>query len=313
MTPHPCVPQQYPRFVLPLRPLPLHTNKGAHRMGRKRTGTEIVDRIGPWSEVKHELLRKYAAAYAVILQAHRLKYYYVDAFCGAGFAFRKGTEELVKGSPLHALEVRPAFKRYFFIDLDGDKVELLREQVGDRPDVVIRHGDANAVLLEEVLPSIRYDRYERGLCVLDPYALHLNWEVVESAGKSGVIDLILNFPIMDMNRNALWSNPSRVTTSQAARMTAFWGDESWREAAYEESPQFDLFGSPSVAKVSNEAVVEAYRKRLKTVAGFQHVSRGMPIRMHSNAPVYYLVHASQVQVAVKIANEIFNKFLRDGA
>ena len=43
--------------------------------------------------------------------------------------------------------------------------------------------------------------------MLDPYGLHLDWEVIETAGKMRSIEIFLNFPIMDMNRNALWRNP----------------------------------------------------------------------------------------------------------
>ena len=45
------------------------------------------------------------------------------------------------------------------------------------------------------------------------------------------VDLFPNFPIMDMNRNALWRNPVGVDEADLRRMTRFWGDESWRQAA----------------------------------------------------------------------------------
>ena len=38
-------------------------------------------------------------------------------------------------------------------------------------------------------------------------------------------------------------NPDNASTSGMARMTKFWGNESWREAAYAESKQFGLFGT----------------------------------------------------------------------
>jgi hypothetical protein len=38
--------------------------------------------------------------------------------------------------------------------------------------------------------------------------------------------------IMDANMNALKRNPDAVAPEQAQRMTAFWGDDSWRQAAY---------------------------------------------------------------------------------
>jgi hypothetical protein len=46
--------------------------------------------------------------------------------------------------------------------------------------------------------------------LLDPYGLHLNWEVIQAAGNMKSIDLFVNFPIMDINRNALWRNPDGI-------------------------------------------------------------------------------------------------------
>ena len=51
---------------------------------------------------------------------------------------------------------------------------------------------------------MQYEEYASVLfCLLDPYGLHLDWEVMRTAGELGTIDMFLNFPIMDMNRNAL--------------------------------------------------------------------------------------------------------------
>jgi hypothetical protein len=60
--------------------------------------------------------------------------------------------------------------------------------------------------------------------------------------------MFLNFPVMDMNRNAIWKNPEKVSKSGIKRMTTFWGDESWRDAAYVERPQKSLFFPPELVK-----------------------------------------------------------------
>jgi hypothetical protein len=41
-------------------------------------------------------------------------------------------------------------------------------------------------------PSYRYEDFRRALCLLDPYALNPNWEVVATAGKMGSIEIFLN-------------------------------------------------------------------------------------------------------------------------
>ena len=82
------------------------------------------------------------------------------------------------------------------------------------------------------------------------------------AGKSKAVDMFLNFPVMDMNRNAIWKNPEKVPQSGIDRMTKFWGDESWRGAAYAESRQRSFFGPPQMVKQGNKQIVDAFRDRL---------------------------------------------------
>ncbi|TET82082.1 MAG: hypothetical protein E3J37_07970 [Anaerolineales bacterium] len=91
-------------------------------------------------------------------------------------------------------------------------------------------------------------------------------------------------------------------------MNRFWGDDSWRKAAYVQSLQMDLFGKTEEEKVSNEAIAEAFRKRLKEVAGFPNVPKPIAMRNTLNAVVYYLLFASHKPVAEDIVKYIFNKY-----
>jgi hypothetical protein len=91
-------------------------------------------------------------------------------------------------------------------------------------------------------------------------------------------------------------------------MNTFWGDESWRQVGYEQTP--GLFGTME-EKVSNDQFAEAFRARLVKVAGFRRVPAPLPMRS-GNAIVYYLFFASQVDVAERIVVDIFDKF-RDRA
>ena len=273
-----------------------------------RVTTIAFDEIGYWSELKLEIVEKYGAAYTSILSKQRLKKYYVDAFSGAGIHISKTTGKTVEGSPARALKVSPPFDAYYFIDLEQQKTEYLKQLCGNKNNVHIYTGDATRHLLTDVLPPITYESYKRALCLLDPYGLHLDWSAILQAGKSRAIDMFLNFPVMDMNRNAIWKNPDSVPRDGLERMTKFWGDDSWKQVAYAESPQTDLFGPAEMVKQSNEAIVAAFRERLKKVAGFQSVAEPLPMRNSTNAVVYYLFFASQQSVAEKIIREIFAKY-----
>lgn len=266
------------------------------------------DEIGYWSEVKLDIVKKYAAAYSTILAKQaRLSHVYIDGFSGPGVHVTKGTGDFVPGSPLNAMWIEPPFEEFFFLDLDGTKVEHLRGLVGDDPRAHVLEGDCNELLITEVFPKVRYDDYRRGLCLLDPYGLHLNWEVMEAAGKLRTLDLFLNFPVMDMNMNALWHQPDKVSEQGVQRMSAFWGDDSWRSIAYEVSPQGNLFGEIEQVKRDNEAIAEAFRRRLKAKATFKHVPSPMPMRNTRGATVYYLFFASHNETGNKIVKDIFRK------
>jgi three-Cys-motif partner protein len=267
------------------------------------------DEIGYWSEVKLDIIKKYARAYSTILAKQKhLTHYYIDGFAGAGIHRSRTTGGAVPGSPLNALDVRPGFKHYFLVDLDGGRVRSLQAIIGEREDVTLYEGNCNEVLVNEVFPRVRYSLYRRALCLLDPYGLQLDWRVVAEAGRLRTIDLFLNFPIMGMNRNALWRNPEHVGVEDVARMTAVWGDESWRHVVYQPAPQGSLFGDVELEKQSNEAIVGAFRNRLRDVAGFKNVPDPMPMRNSQNAVVYYLFFASPKDVANKIVVDIFRKY-----
>jgi three-Cys-motif partner protein len=268
------------------------------------------DAIGDWTELKLEIVEKYGSAYtrAFAIRGRPLRRYYIDAFSGAGVHLSKRTGQQIEGSPARALRISPPFDHFYFIDLNPEKTAHLKTLCQARKDVDIITADATLYLTRKLLPSIRYEKFNRALCLLDPYGLHLDWEVMRQAGQSRAVDMFLNFPVMDMNRNAIWTNPAQTPQGGLERMTRFWGDESWKEAAYAESPQGDFFAARDVVKQPNETIVAAFRDRLKKHAGFKFVPEPLPMRNRNNAVVYYLFFASPKPVAEKIIAEIFAKY-----
>ena len=264
-----------------------------------------IDEIGYWSEVKLSILEEYAKPYNQILRSHHLRPNYVDGFAGAGHHKAKGSGRVIDGSPTRAMNVDPPFDSFYFVDSDEGRVSELERLRAGRPNVHIHHGDCNKVLIGEVFPMIRYENRQRALCILDPYGLDLDWRVIDVAGKSKVTEIFLNFPVMDMNRNVFWRNYDRVSPSNQERMTRFWGDVSWKNAAYTTTQ--GLFEKMQ-EKNPIDDVVEAFRSRLKRVAGFQHAPKPMPMRNSKGAIVYFLFFAAQQPTADKIVKEIFAKY-----
>ena len=267
-----------------------------------------IDAIGPWSEIKLDVLSRYAVEYSKII-THQdrasLRHIYIDAFAGGGRHFAKKTGQIVPGSPLRALDVRPPFVEYHFVEKNEKKVKALEQLVPGRKDVWIHQGNCNEILLEKVFPRARYDDFARGLCFLDPYGLHLDWTVIQEAGKSRSIELFINFPIQDINRNVLRGNRDERDPIQEKRMTLFWGDDSWKKDTLH--PVSTLFGDVE-EKVTNEELASAFRDRLKKVAGFSAVPMPCAMRNKNRAIVYYLFFAAHKDVAGRIVSHIFKEF-----
>lgn len=269
-----------------------------------------LDEIGPWSEAKLDILRDYATAYMTVLANQKVirRVVYIDAFAGAGEHISRETGKQVPGSPANAISINPPFSEFHLIDLDRTRVELLEKLASGRTDVHVYHDDCNDVLLENVFPRCRYDDYARGLCLLDPYKLAVEWKVLAAAGAMGTIEVFYNFMIMDANMNMFLKKPDEARPTEIARMNAVWGDDSWRQAAYKK--QLGLFGTFD-EKRTNEAVAEAFRKRLEDVAGFKYVPKPVPMRNSTGAVVYYLYFASPNKTGAKIVGDIFRKYRKD--
>lgn len=141
------------------------------------------------------------------------------------------------------------------------------------------------------------------MCLLDPYGLQLNWEVIKRAGELGTVEIFLNFPIHDMNRNVLIRDPSKMDRRQVKRMDDFWGDNSWREVAYATTD--NLFGYEEKV-CTNDELAETFRQRLVEAAGFAHVPEPVYMRNSNRAGLYYLFFAAQRPVAANIVGDIFD-------
>jgi three-Cys-motif partner protein len=268
-----------------------------------------IDEVGYWSEVKLAILAKYARLYNQILQSNRLHSVYIDGFAGAGHHKAKGSGRIIEGSPTRALSVKPAFGEYYFIDMNPARVGALAGLAEGKKNVHVYEGDCNEVLIRDVFPRVRWKNYQRALCILDPYGLHLDWQVIKKASDSRSIEIFLNFPVMDMQMNVFWSNPDRVTEENRGRMTRFWGDGSWHEAAY--TPIQGLFGEMT-EKNSIDAITKAFQNRLHHAAGFEYVPDPIPMRNTKGAVVYYLFFAAHNQTAHKIVKYIFERYAKYG-
>lgn len=87
-------------------------------------------------------------------------------------------------------------------------------------------------------------------------------------------------------------------------MTRYWGDESWRQVAYEAR---ESYGMKYEVKRPHSHLPEAFRRRLIEVAGFKYVPEPVLMRMDDlqGPPLYYLFFASHNKTGARIAEHVF--------
>jgi len=67
-----------------------------------------------------------------------------------------------------------------------------------------------------------------------------------------------------------------------------------------------------IEKKANDAVIQAYRKRLQEKATFKYVPDPIPMRNKKGVPIYYLFFASHNEAGNRIAKSIFKKYQSKG-
>ena len=143
---------------------------------------------------------------------------------------------------------------------------------------------------------------------MDPYGLDIEWTTIESIGKARTMDVFLNFPLMDINRNAALKTLEASNPKEGLRLTKIWGDDSWKHLVYVE--QTDMF-SPSILikrDEGNEILKRGFQKRLKQVAGFSFVPEPILMKNKVGGHLYFLFFASHKPVAQGIAEDILRKW-----
>jgi three-Cys-motif partner protein len=262
------------------------------------------DETDRWPGIKIDILRDYGAVFSEVLSKRPgLHHVYVEVFGGPGVRLEPFRGSFVPGNPLSALAVRPPFKEYFFVDLDGGRAEALRRLAGDRPDVHVLEGDCNRVLLDEIFPRVREEDYRRGLCVLDPRGLYLEWPVLAAVGRMQTLEIFFELPTKEIDRRVLERDRAGLPVALHP-MDAMWGDDSWRALALPAEKRIDG-GAP--AKISLEAIVEDFHRRLVEEAGFKFVPKPMPRVDASGEIAGHLFFASHNVLGGKIVESLFER------
>jgi three-Cys-motif partner protein len=275
---------------------------------------EREDIIGKWSLEKLELLRKYLAGYLTVLtnQTWCRGYEYIDAFAGTGKPKTKEEQRYVDGSPRIALGLTPCFTQYHFIEQEDWRVarlDKLREEFPTH-DITIYHGDCNKILREQILPELSYSSKKRAIAFIDPFGMQFEWETMEHLAETETVEVLLNFPVMAINRGVLRKHPEMISKTSRERLNRFWGTDDWMVDLYMEEQT--LFGPEIIKRPrSGREFGYVFKKRLGEI--FRYCSIPILMTNSKNAPLYCMIFAGHNATGEKIAGEIFLKYEKAGS
>jgi len=137
--------------------------------------------------------------------------------------------------------------------------------------------------------------------------MQVEWETMRHLAQTKTIEIILNFPVMAINRGVLRRHPELIFEASKERLTRFWGTADWMIDLYTEEDT--LFG-PEKTKVahSGKDLGIIFQKRLREI--FPQCSSPILMTNRKNAPLYCLLFAGHNQTGKRIAEEIFETYER---
>lgn len=266
---------------------------------------------GDWTKEKLQIIDKYLKFYVNALKNLKFDLVYIDAFAGSGKT-QLPTGEEVDGSAIISLNCD--FDKYYFIELNEDRAKELdkriRSQFLSKSDKIsIIRGDSNNEL-KKILKSL--NNHQRGVMFLDPYAMELNWEILEFARKTEILDIWYLFPLSALTRNLY----KKLTMSDAIKekITKILGTKDWEKELYHPSKQISMFDEIQ-ERVNFDSLVEFVKNRLES--NFPYVSPKSRMFKNSNSSPLFILFFIMTNTSEKaknlgsrVVNDIFNKMDR---
>lgn len=279
---------------------------------------------GDWTENKIEIIVEYAKAYLKIMNVHATKnnwkLLYFDGFAGSGY-IRKGNEgnqKLIVGAAKRILEIEEprSFDVFYFVENDVDNVNNLKENTElkfPNKKIHIVKTDCNVKIksMSEFLAS-GLGKKHKTLAYIDPCGMQLNWSSLETLQKLSV-DLWILVPT-GMGVNRLLKKDSNISEAWVSKLEVFLGmtREEILPYFYEETVNYTLFGEEKRTSKKEKAIEKSavlYKERLSNL--FSFVSEPYILKNTSNAVLFHFFMATNNRNAVKIANQIVEKYNRE--
>jgi len=259
----------------------------------------IIPEVGSWALTKHKKIGYYAGLFATSMKKSWDCRVYIDVFAGAGKARIEGTNKIIPGSPLLALNIDDPFHKYIFCDNSPENIGALKKRVQSyfpKRECTFILGDSNDNI-EDILKEIpRFSKSYKGLtfCLVDPYkAADILFQTIRKIAERIFVDFLILIPsYMDINRNR-----TNYLKSNNVCMDRYLGTEIWRQNWKQIGPRKKDFGL---------FIAEEYCLQMKNL-GYLFESRSdlHLVRMETgkNLPLYHLAFFSKHKLGLQFWKE----------
>ncbi len=279
-------------------------------------GSHTADKLGR--------VRRYLVEFTTLMGDKNFRLAYIDPFAGSGSYTPKSRTPTTRhtgffpelkprtfdGSARIALQVKPGFDRYIFIDKSARNIAQLKGLRDQHPDIRdrirLKIGDANA-RLRNICRHYDWGRW-RAVLFLDPYGMQVEWATIEAVAQTRAIDLWCLFPV-GAAVNRLLRRDDRISPAGNRRLDLLFGSHDWHSAFYKRTKCGGFFSehTNTVKRASFRRIGEYFLDRLQSVFG-ETAGRPRGLYAKSNIPLYWLCFAAgangDARQRVKIAESI---------
>lgn len=257
-----------------------------------------------WAAEKLDYLARYIAMFTNSMRNLSWRALnYIDLFSGPGKCQEENGDVLL-GSPLLALTAPRPFDMHFFVDLEPDNIQALRQRCQFSPyadrvryftvdcNIAVRHITGEIRRLDSCYLQGQWSCLN--LAFLDPEGLEVRWETVETLAQLRT-DLIIHYSQMGLQRYM----PVAVEDQEDTSIDHFFGTRVWRDIYRK------YYGQPGLYS----ELLNFYQRNLCDLGykGKDEVGRIPLMRNTKNAPLYYLVYASKSELGKKFWREVTSR------
>ena len=131
---------------------------------------------------------------------------------------------------------------------------------------------------------------QRAVLFLDPFAMEVDWNTIQSIAETKAIDVWFLFPAMAVNR--LLCKDKKIPEKLCKKLDEVFGTNKWKQEFYQESQQISLFPKDhELEKIASfETIKNFYLERLRTI--FAGVANNpLPLKNSKKSILFYLCFA----------------------